>query len=171
MTKVSAKKTAKKVTKKVDAKTETKFNAVEFARKGTLAYFGLYGYAYDRAKLRFEQARTFATTSTNGLFDELVEKGEGVEAQASALFKGAQLQAAKTYSENADKVKAALPKFANDRVSELEAEVDALNKKITALSKKAKTVRKPVSAKMKTEKATADISTPAAEETTATKAA
>lgn len=147
-----ATKTAKKTAKTADVQADTKFKAVQLARKGTLAYLGLYGYAYDRAKLRFEQARTFAKTSTNGLFDELVEKGEGVEAQAAALVKGAQVQAIKTYSENADKVKSALPKFANDRVSELEAEVDALNKKITALSKKAKTVRKPVPAKMKTAK-------------------
>jgi len=148
-------KTAKKNRKTKANKTDTKLNAVQLARKGTLAYLGLYGYAFDRAKFRFEQARTFAKTSTDGLFDELVEKGEGVEAGALAFAKGAQVQAIKTYSENADKVKSALPKFANDRVSELEAEVDALNKKITALSKKAKAVRKPVPAKMKTAKTSA----------------
>lgn len=162
---------AKKTAKKTDTKTNVKFNAAKLARKGTLAYVGLYGYAYDRAKLRFEQARTFAASSTTDLFGELVEKGEGVEAQAAAVFKAAQVQAVKTYGENADKVKAALPKFANDRVSELEAEVEALNKKITALSKKAKTTRKPVSAKMKTEKAPKMSAAPAVKKTTSEKAA
>jgi len=167
----TAKKTTKKAIQKTAAKTDEKFNAVELARKGALAYVGLYGYAYDRAKLRFEQARTFATTSTTGLFDELVEKGEGVEAQANVLFKGAQVQAVKTYSENADKVKAALPKFANDRVSELEAEVAALNKKITTLSKKAKAVRKPVATKMKTEKTSAQQPATSTEKTETVKVA
>lgn len=147
-----ATKTAKKATKKLDTKTDTKLNALGLARKGTLAYVGLYGYAYDRAKSRFEQVRAFATTSTTGLFDELVEKGEGVEAQAGTFIKGAQVKALKTYADGSEKVKAALPKFANDRVSELESEVAALNKKIAALSKKAKAAKKTVPAKMKTEK-------------------
>ena len=148
----TAKKTTKTTAKKAAATTDEKFNVVEAARKGALAYVGLYGYAYDRAKVRFEQARELATTSTTGLFGELVEKGEGVEVEATKLFKNAQVQALKTYGQGSEKVKAALPKFANDRVSELEAEVIALNKKITALSKKAKAVKKPVPTKMKTEK-------------------
>lgn len=162
-----ATKTAKKTAKKLDVQADTKFNAAELARKGTRAYVGLYGYAFDRAKSRFEQVRAFTKTSTTTLFDELVEKGEGVESQAATLFKAAQNKTLKTYSEKAEKVKAALPKFANDRVSELEAEVIVLNKKITALSKKAKMARKPVSDKMKTE--TSDV--PAAPSTDAEKAA
>ena len=83
-----ATKTTKKTTaKKAAAKTNEKFNVAEAARKGALAYVGLYGYAYDRAKFRFEQARELATTSTTGLFGELVEKGEVVEVEATKLFK------------------------------------------------------------------------------------
>lgn len=155
-----ATKTTQKKTKKTETKAETKLTALKVARKGTLAYVGLYGYAYDRAKLRFEQAKAFATTSTTGFFDELVEKGEAVEEQAGTLFKGAQVQALQTYAEGSKKVKAVLPKFANDRVTELEAEVLALNKKIAALSKKAKAVKKPVPVKMKTEKTASVKSTP-----------
>ena len=152
----TATKTTKATAKKAAAQTNEKFNVVDAARKGALAYVGLYGYAYDRAKFRFEQARELATTSstsTTGFFGDLVEKGQGVEVEATKLFKNAQAQALKTYGERTVKVKAALPKFANDRVSELEAEVIALNKKITALSKKTRTVKKPVPTKMKTEKA------------------
>ena len=144
---------ATKTAKKTATKTNEKFKVADAARKGALAYVGLYGYAYDRAKFRFEQARELATTSTTGFFSELVEKGEVVEVEATKLFKNAQVQALKTYGEGSEKVKNALPNFANDRVSELEAEVVALNKKITALSKKAKSVKRPVPAKMKTEKA------------------
>ena len=161
-----ATKTTKKTTaKKAAAKTNEKFNVAEAARKGALAYVGLYGYAYDRAKFRFEQAREFATTSTTsttGFFGELVEKGEVVEVEATKIFKNAQVQALKTYGEGSEKVKNVLPKFANDRVSELEAEVVALNKKIAALSKKAKTAKKPVPAKMKTEKSAPKVALTAA---------
>ena len=163
----TTKKTTKTTAKKAAATTNEKFNVVDAARKGALAYVGLYGYAYDRAKSRFEQARELATTSTTGLFGELVEKGEGVEVEATKLFKNAQLKALKTYGEGSEKVKAVLPKFANDRVSELEAEVAVLNKKIAALSKKAKAVKKPVPAKMKTEKAAPKVAPAAASKSAA----
>jgi len=124
----AAKKTAKKTTKVAQKET---FKATALLRKGALAYVGLHGAAFERAKFRFEQVRGQA----DGLFDTFVEKGEELEAKATVFAKGAQEKAT-----------------SNDRVEELEAEVAALNKKISGLAKKAakKTPAKKV--KMTTEK-------------------
>ena len=46
-------KTTKTTAKKAAATTNEKFNVVEAARKGALAYVGLYGYAYDRATVSY----------------------------------------------------------------------------------------------------------------------
>jgi len=134
----------KTTAKKVSAKAETQAQkATTFVRRGALAYIGLYGAAYERAQFRFEQARE----ATDGAFDKLVAKGEVVEAQATDLFKDTQERLAKTYEGRSQKVRAFLPKSANDRVLELEAEIEALNKKIVTMSKKA---RKTVKAKTTT---------------------
>lgn len=147
----TAKKTAKKVTK--TAKTTTKavetntMTAREIARKGALAYVGLYGAAYERAQYRWNQVRS----TTDGLFDQLVERGEVIEGKATDVFKTTQTKVTETFEVGTEKVKAVLPASANDRVSELETEIKALNKKIVALGKKATTSAK-TKAKMKTEK-------------------
>ena len=138
---------ATKTTNKV-AKKET-FKATKLIRKGALAYIGLHGAAHDRAKFRLEQFRG----ATDGLFDTFVEKGEEIEAKASIFAKSAQVKATKTFSDTTAKVRGALPSASNDRVEELEAEVAALNKKITNLTKKPATKKKPVKkVKMTTEK-------------------
>jgi len=148
-TKKTAKKTAKKaaktVTKTVDTKTATFTGLV---RKGTLAYVGLHGAAFERAKLRYTQLRS----ATDGLFDSLVEKGEGIEAQAGETLKDAQARVRDTYSVSAEKVRNILPSSANDRVAELQAEVDTLNKKIVTLAKKAKPAAKAIKAEITTDK-------------------
>ena len=120
-----------KTTKKT--KVETKTNtSVEALRKGALAYVGLYGAAYEAAKTRFETVRGAA----DGLFDSLVEKGEGIETAAVTFAKGAQIKAADTFTTSTEKVRAVLPIASNDRVEELEAEITKLNKKIAAMAKK-----------------------------------
>jgi len=135
--------TAKKATKKVEKNT---VKATEMFRKGALAYVGLYGAAYERAKMRTEQARELSTK----FFGEMVEKGEVIETQATKLAKDAQKTATETFEDTTEKVKSfvpsnILPFSKTDRVSELEAEVTALNKKIAALSKKTTTTaKKPV---------------------------
>lgn len=140
-------KTTQKAAKKVAAKTEKNaVKATALLRKGVLAYVGMYGAAYERAQLRFTQARK----ATDGLFETFVEKGEEIETQANEYFKGTQSAVVKTYEENAKKVRAILPASANDRVEELEAEIAALNKKIVAVAKKARPA-----AKAKTEKTVA----------------
>lgn len=151
----TAKKTAKKVTKtakkttKTTAKTvETNtLNAREIARKGALAYVGLYGAAYERAQLRWNQLRS----TTDGLFDQLVERGEEIEVKAGKVFKTTQVKVSERFEEGTERVKSVLPASANDRVEELETEIKALNKKIVALGKKAK-VSASSKAKMKTTK-------------------
>lgn len=138
-TKTTAKK-AKKTTQKETVK------ATALLRKGVLAYIGLHGAAFERAKFRFEQVRS----STDGLFDTFVEKGEELEAKAADLAKVAQVKASETFTDTTAKVRGVMPTASNDRVSELEAEVTALNKKIAAMTKK---TSKPVKkVKMTTEK-------------------
>ena len=68
-------KTAKKVEKET-------VKSVALLRKGALAYIGLYGAAYERAKFRFEQVRGGA----DGLFERLVVKGEEIEGKATVCL-------------------------------------------------------------------------------------
>ena len=139
----TAKKTAKKVTKKT-AKTTKKVEAetTSALRKGTLAYLGLYGFAAERATKRVEQVKALYTNATDGLFEDLVARGEKVEEAALETAKTAQKRAVETFETTSEKVKSVVPFGANDRVEELQAEIKTLNKKISALSKKAATPRK-----------------------------
>jgi len=135
-----------KTTKAVETVETETLKATALLRKGALAYVGLHGAAYERAKFRFEQVRS----ATDGLFETFVEKGEELEAKAAILAKTAQDKASETFADTSAKVKNVIPTASNDRVSELEAEVAALNKKITAMTKKASKPVKKV--KMTTEK-------------------
>ncbi len=125
-----------KTEKKVDPKLTAKSAAI--LRKGALAYIGLYGAAYERAKTRIETARS----STDGVFDKLVARGETLESQALNLAKGARVKATETVNTSKTKVRNILPTASNDRVEELEAEVTKLNKKISAMAKKAANTKK-----------------------------
>ncbi len=145
--KKAAQKTTKTATKAVET-TETRISqARAIARKGALAYVGLYGAAFERAQKRWGQVKT----STDGLFDQLVERGEDLEAKAGVVFKATQEKVSERFEDRAEQLKSVLPASANDRVEELEAEIKALNKKIVALGKKA-SVSAKTKAKMKTDK-------------------
>lgn len=133
-------------TSKVAQKETLKTTAL--LRKGALAYVGLHGAAYERAKFRFEQVRGV----TDGLFDTFVEKGEEIEAKATVFAKGAQEKATETFTDTTAKVRGILPTASNDRVEELEAEVAALNKKISGLTKKTAKKVPAKKVKMTTEK-------------------
>ncbi len=142
-------KTAIKSAKTVETKTTSTL------RKGALAYLGLYGFAAERATKRAEQVKAFYAEAKDGLFEDLVARGEKVEELALGTAKIAQKRAFDTFGTTADKVKAVVPFGANDRVEELESEVEALTKKIAALSKKAASSRKSTAtqkAAMATEK-------------------
>lgn len=133
--------------------TNTKtLNIGKTLRKGTLAYLGLYGTAYSTVQTRAQAGIAQVKSLTDGLFDALVERGEAIEAQAGAALKIAQTKAATTYVTGAEKIRGVMPTASNDRVSELESEIAALNKKITALTKKAKPAKLVNKAAMKTEK-------------------
>jgi len=124
-----------KTAKKIEAKKDNKSAAAKPAallRKGALAYVGLYGAAFDAAKTRFAAV----AANTDGLFDNLVEKGQDIEAKTAMLAKGAQVKATETFTASTAKVRGVLPTASNDRVAELEAEVTKLNKKIAAMAKK-----------------------------------
>lgn len=137
-----------KTTKAVETAQKETLKATALLRKGVLAYVGLHGAAYERAKFRFEQVRG----ATDGLFDTFVEKGEELEAKATVFAKGAQVKATETFNDTTAKVRGVLPTASNDRVEELEAEVAALNKKISGLAKKAAKKAPAKKVKMTTEK-------------------
>ena len=139
-------KTTKAAQKTVETAQKETLKATALLRKGVLAYVGLHGAAYERAKFRFEQVRG----ATDGLFETFVEKGEELEAKASVFAKDAQVKATETFADTTAKVKGMMPTASNDRVAELESELTTLNKKIASLTKKA---AKPVKkVKITTEK-------------------
>ena len=139
-------KTTKAAQKTVETAQKETLKATALLRKGVLAYVGLHGAAYERAKFRFEQVRG----ATDGLFETFVEKGEELEAKATVFAKDAQVKATETFADTTAKVKGMIPTASNDRVAELESELTILNKKIAALTKKA---AKPVKkVKITTEK-------------------
>jgi hypothetical protein len=110
---------------------ETKeLNAVEALRQGWLAYLGVYGLVYDRAKPAIDKL----TKNYAGIFGDLVEKGEEVEATAKEQIVDARDRAKGFYGAGVEKFRAILPirGAANDRVRELEAEVETLTKKLAA---------------------------------------
>lgn len=152
----TAKKTVKKTTKKtVKTAKKAEVKTASALRKGTLAYLGLYGFAAERATKRAEQVKAFYANATDGLVEDLIARGEKVEKLVVGTAKTAQERAVETFETTTDKVKAAVPFGANDRVEELEAEIKTLNKKISALSKKAKAPAKKAGINkevMKTEK-------------------
>lgn len=172
--KASVETTVKTTTAALEARVE---RASALLRKGALAYVGLHGAAFDRAKFRAEQVREAANkarSQSEELFGTLVVKGEELEAQAGKIAKDAQKTATETFEETSEKVKSfvpsnILPFSANDRVTELQAEVTALNKKIAALSKKNTAPRKAV--KMTTEKVAINTEVVAETAETATKVA
>jgi len=76
------------------------------------------------------------------VFDKLVARGETLESQALNLAKGARVKATETFTATTSKVRGVLPTASNDRVEELEAEINKLNKKISAMAKKAANTKK-----------------------------
>ncbi|HNR76829.1 MAG TPA: hypothetical protein PKM48_06840, partial [Parvularculaceae bacterium] len=76
------------------------------------------------------------------LFGDLVEKGEEVEATAKEQMVDVRDRAKGVYGAGFEKVRAFIPaRAANDRVKELEAEVEALTKKLEAAKKPARVKR------------------------------
>lgn len=118
--------------------------AGEVVRTSWLAYLGFYGVAFERARPRVAGLAERAAT----VLDELVAKGETIEATAQERFEGVRERTQDFYATGLERVKGAMPSgiAANDRVKELEAEVEALNRKI---SRQAKPARKTTKTKTK----------------------
>ena len=107
--------------------------AAEALRTGWLAYLGVYGMAFDRAQPRIEEFTAKATD----VFGELVAKGQDVETAAQDSLGDVRERTQSFYATSFDKAKElSFPRPASkDRVSELEAEIEALTKKVESMSK------------------------------------
>lgn len=130
--------------------TKTKDKPKSFLRRSALAYIGLYGMAYDRAQLRRKQARDL----TEGLFEDLSERGETTFTQAELFIKQARIGAWKNYASTAEKVTEILPIPVKTKVEKLEAELASLEAKFDRMNKVAKPAKSKAS-KARTVKATA----------------
>jgi hypothetical protein len=132
-------------------------NTISAIRRTRRAYFGMHVAAFEQAQIGFKKAREL----TDGLFEELVTKGEILEAKAGVTLKGTQAKFLQSYSETSETVRDLLPS-SGGRVEELEAEVEALTATLKSLDKpaakkaapKKKTATKTVA---KTTKAAAEL--------------
>lgn len=110
-------------------KTET-ITPREAIRKGWLAYIGMYGAAYDRAT-------QVLTGKGAEIFEEFVAKGEEVEDRAQDAVESFRERAnINTERFSLEGLRNMLPAARKSRVEDLEAEIEALNKKVASLSKK-----------------------------------
>ncbi len=116
--------------KKTETTETTERMPAEILRNGWLAYLGLYGAAYERVKP--------LTEKTAGIFEDLIAKGEKVEANAQDVAEDVRARTNGVYGDSVARVRKFFPSFVAKagRVDELEAEVEALNKKVAALTKK-----------------------------------
>lgn len=115
-------------------------NTVLAVRRTRRAYLGLHVAAFEQAQIGFSKAREL----TDGLFEDLVAKGEVLEAKAGVALKGTQVKVIEGYSDTAETVRDLMPS-SSGRVEELEAEVAELTKTLKTLSKpaaKKKTAKK-----------------------------
>ena len=128
-------------TKTLETRTFTPVkNTILAMRRTRRAYFGLHVAAFEQAQIGFAKAREL----TDGLFEELVAKGEIIEAKAGATFKGTQAKMIESYNDTTETVRDMLPSSSN-RVEELETEVAQLTATLKKLSKPA--AKKPVAKK------------------------
>lgn len=117
-------------------------NTILAVRRTRRAYFGLHVAAFEQAQIGFAKAREL----TDGLFEDLVAKGEVLEAKAGVALKGTQVKMIEGYNETTETVRDLLPS-SSSRVEELEAEVEKLTAKLKKLNKpvaKKKTAKKAV---------------------------
>ncbi|RKQ71827.1 uncharacterized protein DUF2853 [Litorimonas taeanensis] len=136
---------------------EKKLKPLTTARR---AYIGLHGFAYDRAKLRSDQASTLV----KNLFETCVSHGEKVETQFNTL-------SSTVKTDVSEKLKFKMPKRAfktsnsTKKVAELEAKIERLNAQIDKLSKPMAKKAKP----QKTQPAKAAVTKNVQKETPAPK--
>ena len=143
-------------------------NTMRAIRRTRRAYLGLHVAAFEQAQTGFAKAREM----TDGLFEELVTKGEAIEDKAGVTFKDTQAKFKENYGETAETVLDFLP-FPKKSAAKLEAEVEELTAKLKTLKKKPaakkKTVKKAAPKKTTTKKTA--VKTKAAPKTTTVKTA
>jgi len=123
-------------------------NTILAVRRTRRAYFGLHVAAFEQAQIGFAKAREL----TDGLFEELVSKGEVIEAKAGVALKGTQVKMIEGYNDTTETVRDLLPSSSN-RVEELEDEVKKLTAKLKKMDKpaaKKQTAKKVVKKAAKT---------------------
>jgi len=147
-------------TKTLETKTFTPVkNTILAVRRTRRAYLGMHVAAFEQAQIGFTKAKEL----TDGLFEDLVAKGEVLEAKAGAAFKGTQVKMIEGYNETTETVRDMLPSSAS-RVEELEAEVAELNAVLKTLAKpvaKKKATKKVAAKKTVTKKSVAKTAKPA----------
>ena len=121
----------------IDKIKETAATAEEMARKVWLAGLGAYGKSYEEMKSRIEAL----TTDSNKLFDELVAKGEKLEAEGKGKVEEVKNEmVAKTEIESrieSVRSKLGLNNTDNDqKIEELSAKIDALTAAVAKLAAK-----------------------------------
>jgi len=99
-------------------------NTILAVRRTRRAYFGLHVAAFE------QEAREL----TDGLFEELVSKGEALEAKAGVVLKGTQVKMIEGYNDTTETVRDLLPS-SSSRVEELEDEVNKLTAKLKKMDK------------------------------------
>ena len=134
-------------------------NTILAVRRTRRAYLGLHVAAFEQAQIGFTKAREL----TDGLFDDLIAKGEVLEAKAGVALEGTQVKMIEGYNETTETVRDYLLSSSN-RVEELEAEVAELTavlKKIAKPAAKKKSVKKAVKKTVKTSVAKPAVKTAA----------
>jgi polyhydroxyalkanoate synthesis regulator phasin len=121
----------------IDMIKEKAASAEEIARKVWLAGLGAYGKGYEEVKGRFEAL----STDSNKLFDELVVKGEKLEAEGKGKVEEVKTKvAAKTEIESRIETVSSKLGFNNsnsdDKIEELNAKIDALTDAVAKLAAK-----------------------------------
>ncbi len=116
----------------------------ELARKAILATIGGYGMAFEQFQNRMNEVRDNIEDireKPSDFIDQLVEKGEEIEQTAQESLEKFREESKSRVEDSVDQIRNfqfATPfssSASKDRVAELEAEVEALNKKIATLTK------------------------------------
>jgi polyhydroxyalkanoate synthesis regulator phasin len=121
----------------IDMIKEKAASAEEIARKVWLAGLGAYGKGYEEVKGRFEAL----STDSNKLFDELVVKGEKLEAEGKGKVNEVKTKVAeKTEIESRIETVSSKLGFNNtnsdEKIEELNAKIDALTDAVAKLAAK-----------------------------------
>ena len=115
----------------------------ETLRRNTLAYIGMHGVAYERAQEQIAKIQE----NRSEFFEELVAKGEEVEARAAEMLKGVKSKADDAFDDGKEKLWDMTPGAVVNRAEELEAELEKVKAKLAELTKTTKKTAKTTTKK------------------------